>query len=459
MKTSYRLAFLIGGLALAAAYPLWCGYMPPAIAGWISGVRTAGSAAAIPTARRDDADDHTHDNESHAVGTSLDLTRRTRSSIGLREGKVELSTYQQTIAVPGIVVERRGRSKHAAIAPLTGYVTQILVAEGEAVAPGQPLVELRLTHEELVQSQADLLRTSVEVDVVRQEIARLEGIGPAGLIPVKTVLERKYELQKLEAVLLAKRQTLLLHGLAEEQVDRILETRTLLANLVVRAPPREAGVAEDPILIVQRLAVERGQHVDAGATLATLVDHGMLLIEGEAFEQDLPRIAAVVSRGRKVTAILASADGGEGEVPGLRITHIADVVDPESRTLHFYVALRNDVIRDAREGGSRFVDWRFKPGQRLQLRIPVEEFPDRIVLPAEAVAQDGVEHVVFRLHGGHLDRVAVHVEHRDPSRVVVANDGAIAAGDRIAMSAAQQLLLALKNASGAAVDPHAGHTH
>jgi hypothetical protein len=32
-------------------------------------------------------------------------------------------------------------------------------------------------------------------------------------------------------------------------------------------------------------------------------------------------------------------------------------------------------------------------------------------------------------------------------------------GDRIALSAAQQLQLALKNKSGGAIDPHAGHNH
>jgi len=32
-------------------------------------------------------------------------------------------------------------------------------------------------------------------------------------------------------------------------------------------------------------------------------------------------------------------------------------------------------------------------------------------------------------------------------------------GDTIAMTAAQQLQLALKNKSGGAIDPHAGHTH
>jgi multidrug efflux pump subunit AcrA (membrane-fusion protein) len=125
------------------------------------------------------------------------------------------------------------------------------------------------------------------------------------------------------------------------------------------------------------------------------------------------------------------------------------------------VTLPNDpLIREARgEGAREFVGWRYKPGQRMQLEVPVEEWPDRIVLPATAVAQDGVENYVFRENGDHFDRAPVHVEYRDPQRVVVANDGTLFPGDRIAMSAAQQLQLAIKNQTGGAIDPHAGHQH
>jgi multidrug efflux pump subunit AcrA (membrane-fusion protein) len=95
----------------------------------------------------------------------------------------------------------------------------------------------------------------------------------------------------------------------------------------------------------------------------------------------------------------------------------------------------------------------------MQLEVPVEEYRERIVLPADAVAQDGVENYVFRANGDHFDREPVHVEYRDPQWVVVANDGTLFPGDRVAMSAAQQLQLALKNKSGGGIDPHAGHSH
>ncbi|MGE3410155.1 MAG: efflux RND transporter periplasmic adaptor subunit [Pirellulales bacterium] len=405
---------------------------------------------------------HDHGHAGHSAENSLQLSQQARDSIGLREGEVALSTFQRTITVPGTVAERPGWSKFDIIAPMTGFVVKILHTEGEAVAPGQPLFELRLTHEDLVQSQADLLKTAEELDVVKKEIARLEAITQ-GVIAPKTILERKYELQKLGAVSHAQRQSLLLHGLTESQVDDIVKNRKLLSTLVVRAPGQEGTMplsSENVILQLQELKVERGQHVQLGDSLAMLADHAELLIEGEAFEQDSPQVTQAVERGAPVSAVLEFKTESAGQVEGLHIAYVANRMDAESRTLHFYVTLPNKIVRDTRTAnGRRFVEWRFKPGQRMQLQVPVEEWADRIVLPADAVAQDGVENYVFRSNGDHFDRQAVRVEYRDPHSVVVANDGSLFPGEAIALSAAQQLQLALKNKSGGAIDPHAGHNH
>ena len=462
---------VIGG----ATYWQWPQPVRDRVIRLLGGIPAAGAAAgAVEDPAHADGHDHDghnhgaehgdeHAHEGHTEENALELSEQARRSIGLREGDIALTTFHRTISVPGIVVERRGRSKLTIIAPMTGSVTKIFVTEGEAVAPDQPLFEMRLTHEELVQAQADLLKTAEEVDVVRREIARLEGIGPEGIVAVKTILERKYELQKLEAVRTAQRQSLLLHGLSEPQVEEIQTKRMLLGTLVVRAPGSSGPTPGSPdaiTLLVQELAVERGQHVTAGDTLAILADHETLLVEGEAFEQDIPQITQATAQNNPVVAILESKAGPQQKIEGLQIAYVANRIDTDSRALHFYVRLPNEIVRDTRgDGDSRFVEWRYKPGQRMQLRVPVEEWADRIVLPVEAVAQDGVENYVFRANGDHFDRQAVHVEHRDPQWVVVANDGTLFPGDRIALSAAQQLQLALKNKSGGAIDPHAGHNH
>jgi len=124
------------------------------------------------------------------------------------------------------------------------------------------------------------------------------------------------------------------------------------------------------------------------------------------------------------------------------------------------VRLQNELLRDeSTPDGHRFVSWRYRPGQRMELLVPAETWEDRIVLPVEAVISEGLNWYVYQKHGDHFDRVVVHVEHRDRRGVVIARDGALQPGDVVAARGAYQLHLALQHAAGGGIDPHAGHNH
>jgi biotin carboxyl carrier protein len=446
-------AVLIAALALPVAWrwrELWR---------WASGLRSGQPATGADAPANDELAGHDHG--AHGESNSLQLSRQARESLGVKTAKVALEPYYETILVPGIVVERPGRSRLEVGAPLTGIVTEVVPVEGEALTPGQRLFRLRMTHEELVQSQAEFLRLTEELDVVRQEVDRLQGLADRGAIAGKTLLERRYEEQKLAAVLRAQRQALLLHGLSEEQVNEIARSHELVQEMTVYAPEAAAASsAGEPerVYTVQRLAVQPGQQVDAGATLCVLADHSELHIEGRVFEREMGLLERSAQQGWKLKALPAGSDV-EGAVEGLEVLYVADQVDVDTRTLRFYVRLPNVQTRTTAEHEHRFVEWRFKPGQRLQLELPVEEYLKRIVLPPAAVVRDGVEHYVFLQNGDRFDRKPVHVEHRDARAVVLANDGSIFPGDRVVTSGAQQMQLALKARAAPPVDPHAGHNH
>jgi cobalt-zinc-cadmium efflux system membrane fusion protein len=423
--------------------------------------------------REDDGHDHAgHEHGSggqekydhkHSEAEALELSRQARANIGLQLTRVELGPFERTISVPGIVVEKPGWSVVEVTAPMTGVVTRVYPVQGESIRLGQPLFELRLTHEDLLQAQTEFLRTVEELDVLGRELARLERVTASGAIAGKTFLERKYEQQRQEAVLRSQRQALLLHGLSESQVQEIVNTRTLLKSLTVFAPPREnndtSGTPEQ-LLQVRELKVAPGKFVNAGDTLCTLADHRELYLEGQAFEQDVKAINRVAAEDRRVTADLEGTTSEGGAVEGLKILYLDDKVDLQSRTFHFYVMLPNQLLReDKTPQGRRFVYWKFKPGQRTQIKVPVERWESRIVLPVEAVAQEGAESYVFEANDDHFDRRAVQVEYRDQDWVVIANDGALPLGSQVATSAAHQMQLAMKNKAGGGVDPHAGHNH
>jgi len=393
---------------------------------------------------------------------SQDLAQA-KANIGLQLTRVELRPFERTVLMPGMVVERPGWSTLEITAPMTGVITRIHAIQGEAVKAGQPLFEIRLTHEDLLQLQTEFLRTVEELDVIRQEVSRLEKATADGAIAGKTLLERKYEQQKGLASLRSQRQALLLHGLTAEQVDDIISRRTLLQSVAVGVPMPESDQPADApehLLQVQQLKVTIGKYVAAGDMLCVLANHGELYIEGKAFEQDAEEINQAASSGWKVSAAMESKDNACCSVDGLTILYLDDRVDPESRAFHFYVTLPNTLLRrDQTPDGRRFIYWQYKPGQRMLLRIPIQWWTDRIVLPIEAVVQEGPECYVFQAYADHFDRRPVHVEYRDQQWAVIANDGAIKPGDAVAASAAHQMQMAMRNKSGGAIDPHAGHNH
>jgi multidrug efflux pump subunit AcrA (membrane-fusion protein) len=412
------------------------------------------------------SDVHSHDDDhghaGHEEADSLRLDEKARRNIGLTTGRVEPRTFVKTVAVPAMVVERPGRSQVEITAPFTGIVTTIHIIEGEAVEPGAPLFEVRLTHEDLVSAQREFLRLIEQLDVTNQEISYLEGLGK-DVIAGRRILEKQYEKRMTEAEINAQRQGLLLHGLTEEQIAGINEPpRTLLRQVTVTAPPfsrDEDHHDVDHIYHVQKLNVKRGEQVPAGQQLAVLADHCLLYVEGRAFEDDAARLIAAAQSGRSLRVSPVATGGLADDALSLEVLFVADHVEPESRALRFYLALPNKLVSSDSSANPRFIAWQYRPGQRMEVRVPTAQpWENQLVLPVDAVVQEGAQAFVFEQNGDHFDRVSVHVKHRGKDYVVVDNDGSLV-GSTIALSGAYQMHLAIKNRAGGAPDPHAGHNH
>ncbi len=429
---------------------------------WLSAASKLSSSAAA-TDEEDGHDGHDHGHAGHDEASSLELSPQARKNAGLETATITLEPYVRTVTMPAMVVGRPGRSHIEVTATLGGRVTRVYPIEGEAVEPGQPLFDLRLTHEELVRAQSEFLRSAEELDVELQEIKRLEPLYETGAVPGKRLLERQYQKRRLDAALNSQRQSLLLHGLTSQQVNDIQEKRVLVQGLTVVTPEHPKNgyeVTPDHPFTVRTLNVKPGQNIDAGDPLCLLADYADLYIEGRAFEQDSDELMRAAREGWEITASRDDNSEQPEVVEGLKIVYVDNEVDPDSRSLRFYVGLPNETVyASTSSDGHRFLTWRYKPGQRMQLHIPVEQWPDRIVLPVDAVAKEGVEYYVFQQNGDHFDRVPVQVEYQDQFSTVIANDGSIFPGDIVAISGAHQLQMALKNKAGGGVDPHAGHNH
>jgi multidrug efflux pump subunit AcrA (membrane-fusion protein) len=459
-----------------------------------------------------DADPHAHgadgaENEhAHGVANSLAVSDMARKNLGLTEEylkPIELRSFNRTLSVPSIIVDSPGRTRLPVSAPMTGIVTHVHAVPGEAIKPGELILEMRLTHEDLVTAQKEYLQTLGDRDIELKQIARIEGLANAGALSNKTLVERQFTRDKLESHLSSQREALRLHGLSDSQIEAIDKQRRLLTEIRIVAPHpddhfddelhlslqkspsignderpsgenpfRVASVDESQnaqktrsssddshLLVLQDLHAQKGQVVNAGDSLCVLADYKELIIEGQAFETE----AAMITKAKLANWPIAALIGDNSEairVENLELNRVDNEIDPTTRTLKFYVSLKNELIEEKpTPHGHRHVTWKYRTGQRLQLLLPVEQWTEQFVLPIDAVVREGIESFLFQENGDQFERVAVHELYRDQINVVIANDGSIYPGDVVALRGAYQMQTALKNQSGGGIDPHAGHNH
>jgi len=441
-------------------------------------------------------DDHAgHDHEGHEAGQSIELSGQARANLRLQTQAVAVGPYTSYIEVPGVVTPWPGETHVSITSPLTGVINAIHVSRGEMIESGTALFTLRLTHQDLVNTQEQFLSQLGRLDVEEREVQRLASISQSGAVSGKTLLAREYERDKLMAGIRAARQAMLLHGLSEEQISEIERTRTLVREVVVTAPlveddnslhheslgeannrvagnpaARFASMQPPPMslpshnhidaeFLITELNVRRGESVTAGQQLAQLSDYSRLLIEGQAYQRDASLLRKAADSGAELQATMTGADGEVETITGLKVVYIGNEVGTESRSLPFYVGLTNEIERNEQRGDQSYVSWRYKPGQRLTVRVPQSQVNNAIVVPKDAVAEEGFERFLFVENGDHFDRVSVEVIASDSVNVAIKNDGQVWPGQTIAVSGAHQLQMAMKNQAGGAIDPHAGHNH
>jgi cobalt-zinc-cadmium efflux system membrane fusion protein len=413
-----------------------------------------------------------HDVEAGAAAVSqmggtapVRLSAQARENLNLVAKPVQPGTYWRTVEFPGVIVDRPGITDRGVVAPITGVVTQIHAFPGDAIEPGAPLFTLRLTSEPLYNSQLELYKSLQDVQIAQRELDRISSAAATGAIPRARVIEVENQIQRANAMIDSYRQDLRARGLTPEQVASA-EAGHYVTETVVPAPAISLQPAGTPgaapfSFEVQSLAVELGRQVAAGEVVCHLADYRSLLIEGRGFKDDMPLVQTAVRNAwdAQVEFELPAAADWPPLPERLPIHHMANTLDPETRAFSFFIELDNQSQPYERDGATRLL-WRFRPGQHLRLRVPVEKLDNVFVVPQQAIVWEGPEAFVFRQNGEFFDRKPVHVLCEDRTCGVIANDGSIKPGFYIAQGAAASLNRVMKSqsqqASGA---PPGMHVH
>lgn len=380
-----------------------------------------------------DAHDHGHphgdvEEDPHAGEQIVQLTQAAVDNIKLEMAPVTLGDYTKKLTIPGEVIEIPGQSDLSVSAPIAGVVETVGIRSGESVGQGDALFTLRITDQDLTAAQAELLGIVAKLDVARSEIDRLTPLASRGDVSSSSKRTLEYQVQQLEVERQAKQQEILARGLPFTSLQSVLKTKQLAERITISVPQFAVGLTPSPadfskpvglggksrlIFSVSSLQAHPGMTVKNGDDLCHFAYHGRLYIKGEAFEIDLDPVSRIASNDRTVAVEFGHQHfGGHQHTilrDDLKILHIDNHVDPETQTFSFYIPLQNDVVQDLGDGDRVFRQWRFKPGQRAHIRVPVEVWNSQLKLPVEAVAMEGPNAVVFRRH------VHDHADHADGS--------------------------------------------
>lgn len=231
-------------------------------------------------------------------------------------------------------------------AQVEGLVSRVPVRENRSVARGHRLLQIDTTEYALNVAKA---RASLETAQAEfQKIVLLdEEIEDASLRAARERIARSRS------------------GLTGAEVD-LRQAQIALERATVRAP--FGGRVAD-------LRVVAGQWVSAGSELMTLVDLDPIKVEVQVLETELGFLA----EGRGVEVTFAAFPD---EVFVGAIETINPRVDTGTRTGRVTVHLANG-------------DGRIKPGMYAQVRIDAQAFPDRVLLPREALLERDGRWMVF----------------------------------------------------------------
>jgi cobalt-zinc-cadmium efflux system membrane fusion protein len=262
--------------------------------------------------------------------------------VGARTALATTQSFAETVDAIGTVVVRAGHMA-ALGAPSPARVARVLVAAGQHVSAGQPLVEL-----EQAPFVAATRSAQAAVAVAEQSHARAERLAQEGIVPRKDVEQAAAELARAQA------------DLANAQRAEQLS--------VLRAPL--AGV-------VTRMTAALGAAADPSQPLVEVADPSAL----DILLNVTPAMAARIRPGARVA--LGAGERASGEPLGeARVADVAGIVDTASRS----VAVR---VRSAQTRRA------LRIGETVFGRISVGTRPAAVTVPLEALVPEGEGFKVF----------------------------------------------------------------
>ncbi len=275
--------------------------------------------------------------DAKAAPDTVQISVESQAEMGITFEAAASHSLQGILSATGVVSEDPGRVAH--IRPLArGLIEKAYARLGDRVSAGDPLVEydnieLGVAIGEFLGARAELERSLTDLEVKTKILERSRQMLREGAVAQTTFDLRQAEHKDAEAKAAAARATA---ERIEEQIHRYGWTDADLAKL----PSKQGHSITHSILkapfpgVITSFHVAGGEVVEPSTELLTITDLSSLWVLADVFEKDL----AYVQPGKAVQVRVASYPGRVFEG---RITHVADTIDPKTRTAKARCVVQN----------------------------------------------------------------------------------------------------------------------
>jgi RND family efflux transporter MFP subunit len=357
---------------------------------------------------------------------------------------------------------------------IEAQVTEVLVAEGDSVAAGQPIAHLddRLAQIDLadamaardelaatlaalkappreperLQAELDIQRAKIAKDIADKALAKLEPLRERGEISEQQVFEARERVHdaQLAADAAAQRQRALLQGPTPEAI-REAEAKVTRAETAIRSVRSRMELytlKSSRAGVINRISANPGQWLALGTSVAEVIHADEVIVQVGVSPRDAARVAvkqaATVSQRHGAEAAPASdaksgdeAAGLRGEVSFIgRETLVANGLIPvDIRVMNPQAALRLGTLADveiivgAVRDALTVSESALVPGEEGSQVIAVEEGKTKPVAVEVGVHHDGRVVVTAKeLHEG--DQVVVRGAYNLPEDTPVKDENA-----------------------------------
>lgn len=306
----------------------------------------------------------------------------------LRVGPVSSRPFSDTIRVAGRLEVNQYRTSRIG-APITGRLTSIEAVFGQQVRQGQVLAQINSP--ELAQAQLTFLRAHSQKQLLTRAVERAQLLLASDVIAPAELQRRQSELSVATAEKRAASDQLRQLGLSQQRIDRLEETGEI--------QPTAAITATLGGTVIER-NVAQGQVVNPADVLFVVSDLSSVWALAEVPEQD----SQFVQLRQRVQIEVPALDN---ERFAGRVAYVADVVNPETRTVRVGVELENKALR-------------FKPSMLMTMLIEGPAVSRQVVPQDAVVRENNADHVFVQLRPGvfRLTRVELGPE-RDGMRTLL----------------------------------------